>query len=155
MLWGTGLVDGSNNIRIEEPMSRGYRITSRDVVSESFDGDIVVVDLATGRYFSLSRSAGVLWELFGAGVSPASIGAAAGSDPAPIATFAETLCSQGLLVRQSQDCDATPDLSAIARFVAAGDAPEVAVFDDLAELFTADPIHDVEEPAGWPVVKQV
>ena len=146
--------EGSSITDIVDPMSQGYRVASRDVVSESFDGDIVVVDLATGRYFSLSRSAGALWDMFGAGASPASIGAAAGSDPAPIAAFAETLCGHGLLVRQPQGSGAAPDLSAIARFAAAGDTPEVAVFDDLAELFTADPIHDVEEPAGWPVVKQ-
>jgi hypothetical protein len=36
----------------------------------------------------------------------------------------------------------------------AKEKPDLFVFDDLADLFKADPIHDVEEPAGWPVVKK-
>ena len=28
--------------------------------------------------------------------------------------------------------------------------PRIEVFDDLAELILADPIHDVDEQAGWP-----
>jgi hypothetical protein len=36
----------------------------------------------------------------------------------------------------------------------AKEKPDLFVFDDLADLFKADPIHDVEEPAGWPVVKR-
>lgn len=132
-----------------------YRIASRDVVSESFDGDVVVVDLATGRYFSLSRSGGALWDMLAAGASPAAIGKAAGGPPEPIAAFAETLHGHRLLERQPGGPATPPEPQAVARFAAAGDTPEVSVFDDLADLFTADPIHDVEEPAGWPVVKQV
>ena len=32
----------------------------------------------------------------------------------------------------------------------AGEAPRIEIFDDLAELIFADPIHDVDEQAGWP-----
>ncbi|TIX09696.1 MAG: PqqD family protein, partial [Mesorhizobium sp.] len=30
----------------------------------------------------------------------------------------------------------------------------VSVHDDLADLIIVDPIHEVEEPLGWPAVKQ-
>jgi len=149
------LIDAGGGLDVEDATSQIYRIASRDVVSESFDGDIVVVDLATGRYFSLSRSGGALWEMLSAGVSPAAIGKAAGCAPEPVAAFAETLLGHRLLARQPGVPASLPDAQAIARLAAAGDVPEVTVFDDLADLFTADPIHDVEEPAGWPVVKQV
>jgi len=36
---------------------------------------------------------------------------------------------------------------------AAGDQPEIEVFDDLAQLILADPIHDVDAEAGWPMRK--
>ena len=31
-----------------------------------------------------------------------------------------------------------------------GEPPQIEVFDDLAELIFADPIHDVDEQVGWP-----
>lgn len=34
---------------------------------------------------------------------------------------------------------------------ATGDEPEIEVFDDLAQLILADPIHDVDAEAGWPM----
>jgi hypothetical protein len=33
---------------------------------------------------------------------------------------------------------------------AAGMTFDLAVFDDLADLLIADPVHDVDEEAGWP-----
>ena len=33
-------------------------------------------------------------------------------------------------------------------------APRVDVFDDLADLILLDPIHDVNEKMGWPVIKE-
>lgn len=35
-----------------------------------------------------------------------------------------------------------------------GASPQINVFDDLAELIFADPIHDVDEQAGWPTPRQ-
>jgi hypothetical protein len=35
-----------------------------------------------------------------------------------------------------------------------GDGPAIEVYDDLAELMLADPIHDVDEQAGWPTPRQ-
>jgi len=31
--------------------------------------------------------------------------------------------------------------------------PDVQVFDDLADLILLDPVHDVNEQFGWPVVR--
>lgn len=148
------MIDSSDTLHLESSVTDVHRVASRDVVSESFDGDIVVVDLRTGRYFSLSRSGGALWQMLSVGASPAAIGLAAGQDTAAIAAFAATLRGHGLLAKSTEGSGSEPDAEAVARFIGAGDTPEIDVFDDLADLFTADPIHDVEEPAGWPVVKQ-
>jgi acyl-CoA reductase-like NAD-dependent aldehyde dehydrogenase len=42
-----------------------------------------------------------------------------------------------------------------AALAAASEPLNVSVHDDLADLITVDPIHEVEEPLGWPAVKQV
>jgi hypothetical protein len=33
-------------------------------------------------------------------------------------------------------------------------APAMEVFDDMADLIKADPIHDVDDVAGWPVRRE-
>ena len=38
-----------------------YVPRSRDVASEDFDGEFVVLDLASGKYFSLLGGAAIVW----------------------------------------------------------------------------------------------
>lgn len=64
-----------------------YRISSDDVVFEDFDGEMVVLDLGTGRYFGLNASASVLWVALSTGVETASL-ADAGAPADWIAGFA-------------------------------------------------------------------
>jgi hypothetical protein len=45
---------------VRRAKSSGWRVPS-DVKSEVFDGDAVVVDLRTGYYFSLNRTATLVW----------------------------------------------------------------------------------------------
>lgn len=70
-----------------------------------------------------------------------------------ILRFADSLCDLKLLELADGVGAPEPDPDLIVALQLAQDAPSLAIFDDLAELFMADPIHDVEEPAGWPVVK--
>ncbi|RVB09604.1 PqqD family protein, partial [Mesorhizobium sp. M7A.F.Ca.CA.004.05.1.1] len=48
-----------------------YAIASKDIVFESFDGEAVVLDLTTGKYFGFSDSGSRLWDALSSGV-PAS-----------------------------------------------------------------------------------
>jgi hypothetical protein len=41
-----------------------------------------------------------------------------------------------------------------AVLAAAKEPLNVSIHDDLADLIIVDPIHEVEEPLGWPAVKQ-
>ena len=59
-------------------------------------------------------------------------------------------CFGGIQRRESGDSERRTDSPSVGP----QEKPEVAVFDDLADLFKADPIHDVEENAGWPLVRQ-
>ena len=38
-----------------------YQVRNENIVSEVFEGEMVVLDLETGRYFSLNPSAAKLW----------------------------------------------------------------------------------------------
>ncbi len=132
-----------------------YKVAGSDVVSEAFDGDIVVLDLGSGRYFSFSDSGSVLWEAISVGVAPSLLLVPeAVYSAADVEAFLRKLIDHRLLAAQSEPTDATVAPEATARLSAAKEKPDVFVFDDLADLFIADPIHDVEEETGWPVVKK-
>jgi coenzyme PQQ synthesis protein D (PqqD) len=109
---------------------------------------LVVLDIATGRYFGFNPTAARIWEALMTGASPSNI-AELGFDAASLNGFVEKLVdfklilsagvSSGLLPDQLRD-SLTADLS----------APTVEVYEDLADLIVADPIHDVDDQHGWP-----
>lgn len=138
-------------------MTVQYALASDDIVSECFDGDFVVVDLNFGKYYSFSDAGNIIWDALTSGVAPAELlNASVSISTDELDFFLKTLVGYGLISSAALP-EATPAVSASGfaeRLAGASEKPEVAVFDDLADLFKADPIHDVEESAGWPLVRQ-
>ncbi|BCJ92207.1 hypothetical protein IZ6_29420 [Terrihabitans soli] len=131
-----------------------YQRASRDIIAEAFDGESIVLDLSCGKYFSFSDSGNSLWEALSQGADTDSISAACAKAPwgSALGGFVEDLVANKLLMQaEGPGIELSPELA--ARLMAAVEAPAVSVFDDMADLFLADPIHDVEEEAGWPVKK--
>jgi hypothetical protein len=135
-----------------------YTVASKDIVFESFDGEAVVLDLASGKYFGFSDSGSRLWDALSSGV-PASqlIGAATGAGhitAADVDGFVSQLLEYGLLAAATE-ASAQPLSDALREQLAGAREPlKVDIHDDLADLIIVDPIHEVEEPLGWPAVKQ-
>jgi len=132
-----------------------YEINAPDVVSEDFTGQIVILNLANGHYFSLAGIASRIWTLILAGHAPRSILI---SIQAKRPELVEQ--SMGFLARivelnlvRAREADPGDTSSAIDE-AWSGDGPEIQVYDDLAELIFADPIHDVDEREGWPAPRQ-
>jgi hypothetical protein len=124
---------------------------SRDVASEEFDGEFVVLDLASGKYYGLSGGSAVVWKGLMAGHSVTSLCAQLpDGDPrrAEVATLVGSLLDSGLLVVANGGAVAPPGL---AVELAAASGPFAAeMFEDLADLLLTDPIHDVDQETGWP-----
>ena len=102
-----------------------------DVLDEVFDGEAVLVNLRTGRYYSLDARATDVWRAIVAG------------DPLPAgsAGFVRQLVTEQLAVTDG----ALPD--------APGESggPVMEVFTDMEDILLLDPIHDVDyDAAGWP-----
>lgn len=118
------------------------------VVHETIDGETVVIDLASGTYFSLEGSAALAWERFAAGDDVSAV--ANRLDPVDSAAAARgllDLCHElhdmGLFTeRPPVDSSAGPRLT----------TPPVLRYDDMREHLLVDPIHEVERGEGWPVV---
>ena len=136
---------------------RVYAVASKDIVFESFDGEAVVLDLSNGKYFGFSDSGSRVWQALTSGISAqALVGAAAGAatiKQADLESFIARLLDFGLLA--PTDTPAQPLSGELSAALAASREPlKVDVHDDLADLIIVDPIHEVEEPLGWPAVKQ-
>lgn len=129
------------------PHDERFEVNRPDVVDESVDGEVLIVHLGTGTYYS-SRGAGdAAWQLFASGRTPAeSAGPLGQSEPAMQAFLAE-LIAEGLLRPRDSDVDAAPELQAVP-------GPLVLEkYTDMQELLLLDPIHDVDDEAGWPNVR--
>jgi hypothetical protein len=129
-------------------MNNCYIVAGPEIVFEKFGGDLVVLDIATGRYFGFNPTAARVWEALMAGASPATI-AELGFDAALLGKFVEKLVDYKLIVPATLSSRSVPDQ---LRDSLAADlsAPTFEVYEDLADLIVADPIHDADDQQGWP-----
>ncbi|MGA8364209.1 MAG: PqqD family protein [Solirubrobacteraceae bacterium] len=160
---------------------RQLRINAPHIVHETIDGETILIHLGTGAYYSLEGLGAHVWGLAVSGSEESEIVADAQShydvDPQLVAeavgSLMRELLDEGLLASgEAIDGDdvngvivksdvgaapaANPTLqpyappsSLPAEFV----APVLSKYTDMQEFMLIDPIHDVEEEAGWPHVK--
>jgi len=127
------------------------------VVDEMIDGEVVVIDLRSGNYFSLVESAAVIWASLVARPThdevAASLGRVYDAEPeqcfAVSGAFLDLLVAEGLVVQvdAADGRGAAPELPAVA-----GSLPEPRLekFDDMQQLILLDPVHEIDESVGWP-----
>ena len=129
----------------------GYAINAPDVVAEDFDGQTVVLNLSDGRYFSLGGIASRIWDELINGRTPQAIFDSIDQHQPSLreeaGRFIGALVGFGLI---RPAADGSEALSAVTNYEWSAEPPRIEVFDDLAELIFADPIHDVDEQVGWP-----
>jgi Coenzyme PQQ synthesis protein D (PqqD) len=143
-------------------MSRIYQHNLSEIAAQEFEDGPVMINFLTGRYFTLNRSGHRLWAEL-----------QEGADEARLASALADLGQMSRLEaeRLRQDVRLFLDRLINERLVAevigktrtaatstkpldeAYEPPRLDVFDDLAELILLDPIHDINEKMGWPVIK--
>jgi len=132
-----------------------YAVPGANIVSEAFDGDIVVLDLDSGRYFSFTDAGCALWEAIVDGIAPMALLRDGDIYTAEdVQNFLQQLIEFGLLEAVAEPATLEISGATSAKLLQAKDKPEISVYDDLADLFLFDPIHEVEEQAGWPAVNK-
>ncbi|MER8912969.1 PqqD family protein [Mesorhizobium sp. M0761] len=117
----------------------------------------MVLNLASGHYFSVSPSGSAVLDGIIGGFDLSEVtDALAAAEPArrdEIRGFLARIIDHGL-VAPDVGAMALPLTAAwrdVARTVSGPMLLEA--FDDIADLITADPIHDTDPSAGWPVRK--
>lgn len=145
-----------------EPENRGCTMSKRAwivntpaVVSEVIDGELVVMNLATGNYFSSSGSGALLWSRLEHGAAAEDLAAElavrfevdADAAQADVERFLAALLAESLVRESDAAAAANPPAARAAREPYA--APRMDVYSDMRDLLMLDPIHDVAED-GWP-----
>jgi coenzyme PQQ synthesis protein D (PqqD) len=141
-----------------------FQIKSPQVIHETIDGEVVIVNLESGTYYSLTGSGERIWAAIARGESVNDIltGLRAGDEgighhlEATASSFLEELEQEGLITRAHDDARESPRAGASTPAVSAGaafEAPVLQKFQDLKELILLDPVHEIQEDVGWPQPK--
>jgi hypothetical protein len=135
------------------------RVASETIHSKVFDDEVVIIDMASGLYFSLRGAAVDVWTMIEACATPAAIAAALvaryDGDAASVAAACERcvgeLIELGLALADAAASPGNLQVAPAARapFV----APAIERYSDMQDLLLLDPVHEVSE-AGWPHVAQ-
>ena len=131
------------------------KIRTPEVVHETVDGEVVIVNLDKGLYFSTDQIGACIWSKIVSGQDTNSIVAWASdtyggveSAAADAQSFLDALRSNDLVTESGESAgpDEAEEVSAPEDYA----RPELQVFSDMEDLLLLDPIHDVEEEKGWP-----
>jgi hypothetical protein len=133
-----------------------HRINNPAVISESIDGEVVVIHLATGTYYRMQGTAARIWDAAAAGHTTEAVAEdlAAAFDAEGVDLSGETdaflghLVAEGLMIAGEVDPSPAPLEAIGAR--QPWSAPVLETFTDMQDLILLDPVHEVEPTRGWP-----
>ena len=141
-------------------METEYRVHAPKVISETIDGETIIINLESGNYFSLNTSGGDLWQELARHAPRAVIlqnfcrryGLKTDQANADIEEFFARLLQENLIAERPT-VGAAIDLNPISGDAPPYEKPVLLKYEDMQDLLLLDPIHDVDE-AGWPLTKQ-
>ena len=137
------------------PESTRFRFASECAVAKVIDGDAIVIDTVTGRYYSLEGTAEVTWSLLTSSLTIGEVADAlrgryetGDADVAgDVGRLAQELLDESLVVEAPDAEASTPPLPAEkpGRY----SAPTLTVFRDMEDLLAFDPPLPVADVSVW------
>jgi hypothetical protein len=122
-----------------------YRLNAPRFAAESFDHEVVVLDLEAGLYYSLEGAAAWLYRELAAGTALEQL-----MDVCPAAYAREAAEVARQLVEESILTATSAEGRAPAETAPEATSPvRMTRYDDLQLLLQIDPVHDVDA-TGWP-----
>ena len=139
------------------PMSvNQFELAAPQCVADEFDGEVVILHMATGVYYCLQGLGAAFWRDLMAGHALSDlIKAVASIDSAlegAVTTLGQDLIAAELLRPTTVNMPETAP-SVLAAYAAGDRHLGLDSYDDMSDLVLSDPIHDVDEEIGWPVLK--
>jgi len=141
-----------------------FRINGPRVIYENIDGEVVLINLDKGIYYSTDEVGANVWSLIESGRSAREIHegirAAYDGDPvqisAGVSAFLSELRNEELIVIAGAASTNGTAVDAPAASAGGGrprfQPPVLNKYNDMKDMLLLDPIHDVEE-SGWPAPK--
>lgn len=136
-----------------------YRVNSPHVISETVGGETIIVNLASGHYFSLQETAVDVWEGIERGQAAETIvleleqryEAGEGEIEAAVRKLLDDFVAAELLVVEGNGAGAAPTVAAPQEAGARPPfvAPSFSTFTDMQDIILLDPVHEVDT-RGWP-----
>ena len=137
-----------------------YAVNLPRMFYDMTDNHVVIIDSGTGNYYFLNTLASkVFWYLV-RGAAPEDLSGALSAVPGcpgdmlkRIQDFCDVLVGEQILnVAEWEKFDGKTDAGEL--WFAEGTELKMEKHGDMADLIAADPIHDVDEEYGWPVLKE-
>jgi hypothetical protein len=131
-----------------------YIVRGPHVIHEAIDGEVVIINLETGNYYSLRGTGARVWEGIGAGAATDAIardlvetfdGLEAPPDLSPFLAQLEAEGLAGAAVPSA--AGSMPPFTGPPQAFA---PPVLERFTDMQDLILLDPVHEVDEAQGWP-----
>ena len=135
-----------------------FEVNEPTVISETIDGETIIINLASGTYYSLKHTGAAIWAAIQQSASLGAIAAMVRSSydvdghdiEHEISTLVQRLVEEDLVrptlgdVSPPAACAPSPE-ERLAPFL----APVLDKFTDMEAMLLLDPVHDVDEK-GWP-----
>jgi hypothetical protein len=143
------------------------RINVPKIVHETIDGETVILNLDNGNYYSLLGVGAQIWGFIESGAPVHKIIEKVkcdyevdGADVDEVVnTFVSELSKEGLTVPHEDDLNegfewpAEKSAPGVNGEKTSFTPPVLSKYSDMQDLLLLDPIHDVDEEAGWPTNK--
>jgi len=134
-----------------------FHVPGSHVISETLDGEAVVINLESGVYYSLVGTAGEVWDALRDGATRSQLLAELArryrAEPdalrAAVDRFLGEIEAEGLVVRRPAERGTTPLAAENGGAQTLFEAPRLERFTDIQDLLMLDPIHEVDD-RGWP-----
>jgi hypothetical protein len=135
-----------------EPQRR-FRVNQPQVIRESFESEVVIINLDTGNYYSLEKTGALIWDWIEQGATLDGIVAQlaergtvpAAEMAAALKQFVSELERERLIMPDGEAAGQAPMPAGAAPFA----PPILNRYEDMQQLLLLDPIHDVDAN-GWP-----
>jgi hypothetical protein len=139
------------------PVSGPFRVNTPHVIAESVDGEVLIVNLLTGAYYSSAGVGDAAWAMFANGADLHAVAARIAGHfglheeavAADIAAWLADLITEGLLVEDDGQPRDTPAAPAMPADYA---PPAISKYTDMEDLLLLDPVHEVDD-VGWPAAR--
>jgi len=135
-----------------------YRVNSPHVISETVGGETIIVNLASGHYFSLQGTAVEVWQALERGETAETMvleleqryEAGDGEIDAAVKKLLDEFVAAELVVADGNGSSSatlapSQDVGERVPFV----PPSLATFTDMQDIILLDPVHEVDT-RGWP-----